>query len=85
MNKRRILVVDDEAIARENLEHILRKEGYDVATADSGMSALKKLANTEFDLVMTDLNSPLWPLPLKQCKRVPTTIYPNLTRSMKYG
>ncbi len=55
MNKRRILVVDDEAIARENLEHILRKEGYDVATADSGMSALKKLANTEFDLVMTDL------------------------------
>jgi DNA-binding NtrC family response regulator len=55
MNKRRILVVDDEAIARENLEHILRKEGYDVATADSGMSALKKLASTEFDLVMTDL------------------------------
>jgi DNA-binding NtrC family response regulator len=55
MNKRRILVVDDEAIARENLGHILRKEGYDVATADSGMSALKKLANTEFDLVMTDL------------------------------
>jgi DNA-binding NtrC family response regulator len=55
MNKSRILVVDDEAIARENLEHILRKEGYDVATADSGMSALKKLANTEFDLVMTDL------------------------------
>jgi DNA-binding NtrC family response regulator len=55
MSKRRILVVDDEAIARENLEHILRKEGYDVATADSGMSALKKLASTEFDLVMTDL------------------------------
>ncbi len=55
MNKSRILVVDDEAIARENLEHILRKDGYDVATADSGISALKKLSNTEFDLVMTDL------------------------------
>ena len=55
MNKSRILVVDDEAIARENLEHILRKDGYDVATADSGVSALKKLSNTEFDLVMTDL------------------------------
>jgi len=55
MNKSRILVVDDEAIARENLEHILRKDGYDVVTADSGMGALKKLSNTEFDLVMTDL------------------------------
>ena len=55
MTKRRILVVDDEAIARENLEHILTKDGYEVATADSGISALKKLSNTEFDLVMTDL------------------------------
>ena len=55
MNKSRILVVDDEAIARENLEHILKKDGYDVVTADSGITALKKLANTEFDLVMTDL------------------------------
>ncbi|UCG19657.1 MAG: sigma-54-dependent Fis family transcriptional regulator [Deltaproteobacteria bacterium] len=55
MNKSRILVVDDEAIARENLEHILRKDGYDVVTADSGITALKKLSNTEFDLVMTDL------------------------------
>jgi CheY-like chemotaxis protein len=50
MNKSRILVVDDEAIARDNLEHILRKDGYDVVTADSGIAALKKLSNTEFDL-----------------------------------
>ena len=55
MKKSRILVVDDEAIARENLEHILRKDGFDVVTADSGITALKKLSNTEFDLVMTDL------------------------------
>jgi DNA-binding NtrC family response regulator len=55
MNKSRILIVDDEAIARENLEHILRKDGYDVVTADSGIAALKKLSKTEFDLVMTDL------------------------------
>ena len=55
MNKSRILVVDDEDIARENLEHVLRKDGYEVTTADSGISALKKLSNTEFDLVMTDL------------------------------
>jgi DNA-binding NtrC family response regulator len=55
MNKSRILIVDDEAIARENLEHILQKDGYDVVTADSGIAALKRLSKTEFDLVMTDL------------------------------
>jgi DNA-binding NtrC family response regulator len=55
MKKGRILVVDDEAIARENLEHILRKDGYEVVTANSGITALKKLSSTDFDLVMTDL------------------------------
>jgi len=55
MKKAKILVVDDEQIARENLKHILTKEGYDVVSVDSGIQALKKLANTNFDLVLTDL------------------------------
>jgi DNA-binding NtrC family response regulator len=55
MKKSRILVVDDEDIARENLEHVLRKEGYQVESVESGIKALKKLANTEYDLVLTDL------------------------------
>ncbi len=36
MRQSRILVVDDEAMARENIEHVLRKEGHDVDTAASG-------------------------------------------------
>ena len=55
MSKGRILVVDDETIARENLEHILKKEGYDVVPVDSGVNALKRLAAGEFDVVVTDL------------------------------
>jgi DNA-binding NtrC family response regulator len=55
MTKGRILVVDDEDIARENLEHVLKKEGYDVVPVDSGINALKKLAAQEFDVVLTDL------------------------------
>jgi len=55
MSKGRILVVDDETIARENLEHILKKEGYDVVPVDSGVNALKRLAGGEFDVVVTDL------------------------------
>ena len=55
MKEARILVVDDEQIARENLEHILTKDGYRVVLADSGISALKELATKEFDVVLTDL------------------------------
>ncbi|MGB8993669.1 MAG: endopeptidase La [Desulfobaccales bacterium] len=50
-----ILVVDDEEIARTNLEYILRKEGHQVATAANGMEALEKVKAQEFDVVLTDL------------------------------
>nr|CBX28889.1 Acetoacetate metabolism regulatory protein atoC [uncultured Desulfobacterium sp.] len=51
----RILIVDDEKIARENLDHILKKEGYETVPAESGAVAIKELEKTEFDLVLTDL------------------------------
>jgi ATP-dependent Lon protease len=51
----RVLVVDDEEIARTNLEYILRKDGYHVASAASGLEALDRLQEQEFDVVLTDL------------------------------
>jgi len=51
----RILVVDDEVVARTNLEYVLRKEGYEVAAAENGAEALEKLDVGEFDLLLTDL------------------------------
>jgi len=53
--KPRILVVDDEEIARRNLGHILLKEDYAVDTAANGTEALEKMEASEFDLVITDL------------------------------
>ena len=50
-----ILVVDDEEIARTNLEYVLRKEGYQVNTAVNGQDALNKLRQKEFELILTDL------------------------------
>lgn len=50
-----VLVVDDEPIARANLEHVLRREGYHVATAANGLEALALLEGQEFDLVVSDL------------------------------
>ena len=51
----RILVVDDEEIARSNMEYILRKDGYQVEAAASGAEALERFKNQDFDLVLTDL------------------------------
>jgi DNA-binding NtrC family response regulator len=54
MRAETILVVEDETIARKNLEHILKKEGHDVVSTDSGEKALALLKKQTFDLVITD-------------------------------
>jgi two-component system response regulator HydG len=51
----RVLVIDDEPIAVRNLEHILKKEGYEVVTADNGPKGLNLLRKERFDLILTDL------------------------------
>ncbi len=53
--KARIMVVDDEEIARKNLAHILTKENYDVVAVADGETALRELESSEFDVVLTDL------------------------------
>jgi DNA-binding NtrC family response regulator len=50
-----ILVVDDEQEQRTILQRILRKEGYVVETADSEVTALEKIENKLFDLVISDM------------------------------
>ncbi|MCI4625149.1 MAG: sigma-54 dependent transcriptional regulator [Candidatus Magnetoovum sp. WYHC-5] len=51
----RVLIVDDEKIAVENLQHIMKKEGYDVVSTQSSTYALKLLSESAFDVVLTDL------------------------------
>ena len=54
----RILVAEDEDIARENLVHIIKGEGYEVVAAEDGTKASLLLQDEEFDLVLTDLSMP---------------------------
>lgn len=56
--KARILVVDDEESIREFLEIMLKKEGYEVTTAEDGAVAKDILAKKSFDLVISDLQMP---------------------------
>ncbi|MGQ9570035.1 MAG: sigma-54-dependent transcriptional regulator [Thermodesulfovibrionales bacterium] len=51
----KILIVDDEKIALKNLEHVMRKEGYDVLGTESGPTALRLIEEHQFDVVLTDL------------------------------
>jgi len=54
----RILVVEDEPDFRSMVAHELGEEGYGVATAADGLSALTCLAESEFDVVVTDVRMP---------------------------
>jgi len=50
-----ILIVEDEQIARDNLTHILVREGYKTVCAENGAIAIEELKKKEFNLVLTDL------------------------------
>jgi DNA-binding NtrC family response regulator len=51
----RILVVEDERAIQLALSGLLRREGYEVAVADSGEAAVAELREAPADLVLTDL------------------------------
>ena len=59
MDKKHILLVDDEAAVRLFTAKILRKYGYDVVEAENGENALK-IAKAEMpDLLVTDMRMPV--------------------------
>ncbi len=55
MPKGKLLIVDDEKVAMKNLEHVMKKEGYEVTATQSGANALLYLDKQQFDVVLTDL------------------------------
>jgi PAS domain S-box-containing protein len=54
----RILVVDDVGEVADVLGEILELAGHEVDVADSGESALRRLAGTEYDIVLSDVRMP---------------------------
>jgi two-component system response regulator HydG len=54
----RILIVDDEEPIREALSAWLIKDGYQVNTADSGLTALACIEEGLFDLYLVDIKMP---------------------------
>ena len=54
----RILIVDDEKSQRDMLAGSLEKEGYSVATAESGFEAIKLCEDKYFEVALIDLKMP---------------------------
>jgi len=53
-----ILVVDDEEIVRDSLASWLQEDGYRVDTAPDGPTALAKLAQQPYNILLVDLKMP---------------------------
>jgi two-component system, OmpR family, response regulator RegX3 len=54
----RVLVVEDEASYSEALSYVLRKEGFDVAVAETGPDALAEFERAGADIILLDLMLP---------------------------
>ncbi len=58
VNKKRILVADDENLIRSSLGNYFREAGYSVDAVMDGEEAIKKLERFKYDIVVTDLDMP---------------------------
>jgi putative two-component system response regulator len=58
IERRRLLIVDDEDTIRLVLAKYLRTRGFEVSTAESGDAALEVLAGARFDLMLCDVRMP---------------------------
>ncbi|MGA1871384.1 MAG: response regulator [bacterium] len=58
MSLHHILLIDDDLAMRTVLKDILEDAGYMVTTAEDGASAIEKINENNFDLVITDLRMP---------------------------
>jgi DNA-binding NtrC family response regulator len=54
----RVLVVDDNARARQSMVEVLAAAGHDVAASASAIEALKHVERSTFDVIITDLQMP---------------------------
>ena len=58
IDKRRLLLIDDDEMARDFMTVRLSRRGFSVLAVESGLKALDVLKAREFDLVLTDMMMP---------------------------
>ena len=58
MEKRRLLIVDDEENVRNALQRWFELAGYEVELAEDGVVAVEKATETDYDAITMDLQMP---------------------------
>ena len=58
MERRTILIVDDDEIIRETIQDLLESKGYVVVTADTAKEGMEKLKAENFNLALLDIKLP---------------------------
>lgn len=58
MEKKRILIVDDEEMIRTLLLQAFKFFGYEIETAENGIEAIKQITMKTYDLIITDYMMP---------------------------
>lgn len=56
--KHTVLVVDDEFSIRDNLEQLLKTNGYGTVVSSDGQEALERASEQEFEVVLLDIRMP---------------------------
>jgi DNA-binding NtrC family response regulator len=73
MNKKKVLVIDDEQIVLDSVRKILREEaGYEIDTLLSGREGIQRALKNAYDLILTDVRMPdiSGKIVLREIKRV---------------
>jgi CheY-like chemotaxis protein len=55
---KKILIVEDKQASLKVVRYFLTQEGYEIVGAKDGVEALELLAQSRFDLVLSDLKIP---------------------------
>lgn len=55
----KILLVEDDPVARDFLSQFFQKKGCQIAVAENGKKAIEKMSEGPFDLIFLDLNMPV--------------------------
>lgn len=58
LDKKKILIIEDDQDVRELYSEVLRDEGFEVAEAVDGQSGLAKVLEGQYDLVLLDIMLP---------------------------
>jgi DNA-binding NtrC family response regulator len=58
MEKKKILIIDDDEYIRESIKETLKRKGFDLESAEDGRSALELFQKDCFDMVISDMKMP---------------------------